>query len=71
MTSFSGMLIWALIIQHEYHNNNPGKLDWSSPNFGRGFGLYILLNTAGNLVQNYLVCLVTSSHGMRFLPPPD
>ncbi|KAG5639098.1 hypothetical protein H0H81_007042 [Sphagnurus paluster] len=36
------------------------KLDWLSPGFGRGFGLYILLNTSGNLVQNYLYWAVGS-----------
>ncbi|TFK39963.1 hypothetical protein BDQ12DRAFT_722161 [Crucibulum laeve] len=60
MTLFSGMLIWALIIQHEYTHKNPGKLDWSSPGFGRRFGMYIMLNTAGNLVQNYLYWSVGS-----------
>ncbi|KAF8075059.1 major facilitator superfamily domain-containing protein [Lyophyllum atratum] len=60
MVVFSGMLIWALIVQHQYSGNNPGKLDWLSPGFGRGFGLYIMLNTAGNMVQNYLYWSVGS-----------
>ncbi|RDB23863.1 hypothetical protein Hypma_009038 [Hypsizygus marmoreus] len=59
-TVFSGFLIWALIIQHHYTHHPPGKLDWLSPGFGRGFGLYIMLNTAGNLVQNYLYWAVGS-----------
>lgn len=37
--------------------NATGKLDWTSPQFGRGFGLYILLNAFGNGVQNYLYWL--------------
>lgn len=57
MTVFTGVLVWALIIQHEYTHKNPGKLDWTSPGFGRGFGLAIMLGTAGNLVQNYLVII--------------
>jgi len=60
MAVFSGILIWALVIQHEYSGKNPGKLDWLSPGFGRGFGLYIMLNTAGNMVQNYLYWSVGS-----------
>ncbi|KAF9005977.1 major facilitator superfamily domain-containing protein [Cyathus striatus] len=60
LTLFSGMLIWALIIQNAYIKNNPGKLDWLSRGFGRGFGMYIMLNTAGNLVQNYLYWAVGS-----------
>lgn len=43
MTLFSGMLIWALVIQHEYLHHPPGKLDWTSKGFGRGFGLCALL----------------------------
>lgn len=77
ITLFSGMLGWALIVQHEFTNNNPGKLDWEGfPRFGRGFGLCeskcplrpprnrpadahpvrkdVMLNTAGNVLQNYL-----------------
>ncbi|RDB23856.1 hypothetical protein Hypma_009037 [Hypsizygus marmoreus] len=60
MSAFSGILIWALVIQHEYSHKNPGKLDWLSPGFGRGFGLYIMLNSAGNMVQNYLYWAVGS-----------
>lgn len=52
------MWIWALVVQHEYSQRNPGKLDWLSPGFGRGFGLYIMLNTSGNCVQNYLYFLI-------------
>ncbi|KAG6910232.1 hypothetical protein DXG01_012367 [Tephrocybe rancida] len=60
MVTFSGILVWALILQHEYEKRKPGKLDWLSPGFGRGFGLYIMLNTAGNMVQNYLYWAVGS-----------
>ncbi|GLB41725.1 putative ion channel regulatory protein UNC-93 [Lyophyllum shimeji] len=60
MAVFSGILIWALVVQHAYSAKNPGKLDWSSPGFGRGFGLYIMLNTAGPMVQNYLYWAVGS-----------
>jgi len=60
MAIFSCILIWALIIQHEYTGKHPGVLDWLSPGFGRGFGLYIMLNTAGSMVQNYLYWAVGS-----------
>ncbi|KAF9453594.1 MFS general substrate transporter [Macrolepiota fuliginosa MF-IS2] len=60
MSVFTGILVWAMIIQYEYTHKNPGKLDWTSPGFGRGFGLYIMLGTAGNLVQNYLYWIVGS-----------
>ncbi|GAA6042160.1 hypothetical protein JCM8097_004991 [Rhodosporidiobolus ruineniae] len=57
---FSGMLIWALVVQHQFTAHNPGKLDWTDTtgNFGKGFGLYILINSSGNGVQNYLYWLV-------------
>ncbi|KXN86553.1 hypothetical protein AN958_09857 [Leucoagaricus sp. SymC.cos] len=54
LSVFTGIIVWAMILQHEFPTVNPGKLDWSSPGFGRAFGLYIMLSTAGNLVQNYL-----------------
>lgn len=54
MVLFSGMLIWAIALQHEYTHHPPGKLDWTSKNFGRGFGFYVMINTSGNLLQNYL-----------------
>ncbi|KAF5373346.1 hypothetical protein D9615_007462 [Tricholomella constricta] len=60
MVTFTGILIWALVVQHIYTGKNPGKLDWLSPGFGRGFGLYIMLNTSGNMVQNYLYWAVGS-----------
>lgn len=52
------MWIWALIVQNDFNNRNPGKLDWLSPGFGRAFGLYLMLNTCGNCVQNYLYFLI-------------
>ncbi|GAA5988888.1 hypothetical protein JCM11641_002111 [Rhodosporidiobolus odoratus] len=62
ITLFSSTLIWALVVQHQFWKENPGKLDWSEEGgrgkFGRGFGLYILLNAFGNGVQNYLYWLV-------------
>ncbi|KIJ33532.1 hypothetical protein M422DRAFT_233675 [Sphaerobolus stellatus SS14] len=60
LTLFSGVLIWALILQHIYTHKNPGKMDWLTPGFGRGFGLYLMLNASGNLVQNYLYWAVGS-----------
>ncbi|GJN94059.1 hypothetical protein Rhopal_007123-T1 [Rhodotorula paludigena] len=57
VTLFSAMLVWAVVVQKIYTDTNPGKLDWTSPQFGRGFGLYILLNAFGNGVQNYLYWL--------------
>lgn len=55
---FSSLWIWALIIQHEFTAHRPVALDWTSPGFGRAFGLYIMLNTCGNMVQNYLYFLI-------------
>ncbi|GAA5881917.1 hypothetical protein JCM3774_001295 [Rhodotorula dairenensis] len=61
MTLFSGILIWAIVVQHGFTQNNPGKLDWTDTTgqFGKGFGLYIMLNAAGNCVQNYLYWLIS------------
>jgi hypothetical protein len=56
------MLVWAIVVQHHYTHHPPGKLDWTSPNFGRGFGLYVMINVAGNCVQNYL-CTFLVFHG--------
>ncbi|KPV73159.1 uncharacterized protein RHOBADRAFT_38784 [Rhodotorula graminis WP1] len=58
-TLFLGMLVWALVIQHEFETNNPGKLDWTSAGFGRGFGMYVMLNAAGNALQNYLYWIMS------------
>lgn len=69
MTVFSGMLVWERNVQNTYAKRNPGNLDWSSPKFGRGFGLYIMLNTTGNLLQNYLVCSLRESHVWTDLDP--
>ncbi|KAB5585028.1 hypothetical protein GE09DRAFT_1166021 [Coniochaeta sp. 2T2.1] len=55
---FTLMWIWVMIVQHGYEANPPKGLDWSSPGFGRGFGMYIMLQTTGNMVQNYLYFLV-------------
>ncbi|GAA5895603.1 hypothetical protein JCM8208_005278 [Rhodotorula glutinis] len=58
-TLFLGMLVWALVIQHEFEAKNPGKLDWTSAGFGRGFGMYVMLNAAGNALQNYLYWIMS------------
>jgi hypothetical protein len=55
---FTLLWIWVLIVQHDFEYQNPGKLDWTSPGFGRAFGIYIMLQTAGNMVQNYLYFLI-------------
>jgi hypothetical protein len=48
-----------MYIQHEYEFITKHKgLDWTTPGFGRGFGMYIMLQTIGNMVQNYLYFLV-------------
>lgn len=60
-TLFSGILIWAIVVQHQFTEHNPGKLDWTDKTgqFGKGFGLYVMLNAAGNCVQNYLYWLIS------------
>ncbi|KAL8297914.1 hypothetical protein RB597_007089 [Gaeumannomyces tritici] len=55
---FTLVWVWVMVVQHEYTEKHPGALDWLSPGFGRGFGIYIMLNTLGNVVQNYLYFLV-------------
>ncbi|KAK4450147.1 major facilitator superfamily domain-containing protein [Podospora aff. communis PSN243] len=56
---FTLMWIWVMYIQHEYEFvTKPKGLDWTTPGFGRGFGMYIMLQTIGNMVQNYLYFLV-------------
>jgi hypothetical protein len=47
-----------MIVQHGFEQNRPDYLDWDSPGFGRAFGAYIMLQTSGNLVQNFLYFLV-------------
>ena len=47
-----------MIVQHDFTHNPPVGLDWTDPGFGRAFGIYIMLQTVGNLVQNYLYFLV-------------
>lgn len=57
--AFTLMWIWVLIVQHDLQYNPPqAVLDWVSPGFGRAFGMYIMLQTFGNMVQNYLYFLV-------------
>ncbi|KAI9899484.1 hypothetical protein N3K66_005945 [Trichothecium roseum] len=55
---FTTMWIWVLIVQHGFEQQRPDYLDWTSPGFGRAFGIYIMLQTTGNVVQNYLYFLV-------------
>ena len=57
--SFTLMWIWVMIVQHDLQYNTPATaLDWLSPGFGRAFGMYIMLQTTGNMVQNYLYFLM-------------
>lgn len=55
---FTSLWIWVLIVQHGFEQKRPDYLDWTSPGFGRAFGLYIMLQTSGNMVQNYLYFLI-------------
>ncbi|CAG9944844.1 unnamed protein product [Clonostachys rosea f. rosea IK726] len=55
---FTLLWIWVLIVQHGFEQKKPATLDWSSPGFGRAFGIYIMLQTSGNMVQNFLYFLV-------------
>ncbi|KAK8035842.1 major facilitator superfamily domain-containing protein [Apiospora marii] len=56
--AFTLLWVWVLVVQHEYEARPPKGLDWASPGFGRGFGVYIMLQTVGNVVQNYLYFLI-------------
>ncbi|BGO95905.1 hypothetical protein NBRC10512_005501 [Rhodotorula toruloides] len=60
-TLFSGILVWAIVVQHQFTQHNPGKLDWTdkSGRFSKGFGMLIMLNASGNAVQNYLYWLIS------------
>ncbi|UPK98529.1 hypothetical protein LCI18_009464 [Fusarium solani-melongenae] len=55
---FTSLWIWVLIVQHGFEQKRPDYLDWTSPGFGRAFGIYIMLQTSGNMVQNYLYFLI-------------
>ncbi|KAI6461010.1 hypothetical protein MCOR17_006498 [Pyricularia oryzae] len=55
---FTLIWIWVFVVQYDFNKENPGALDWLSPGFGRAFGAYIMLNTVGNMVQNFLYFLV-------------
>jgi hypothetical protein len=55
---FTFLWIWVLIVQHGFEQSRPETLDWVSPGFGRAFGIYIMMQTIGNMVQNYLYFLV-------------
>jgi hypothetical protein len=55
---FTSLWIWVLIVQHGFEQKRPDYIDWTDPGFGRAFGIYIMLQTSGNLVQNYLYFLV-------------
>jgi hypothetical protein len=58
MGLFTSLWIWVLIVQHGFEQKRPDYLDWTSPGFGRAFGIYIMLQTSGNMVQNYLYFLI-------------
>ena len=49
----SSTWIWAVIIQNEYSHTLP-TLDWSNPDFGRGFGLYMFERLSLGIVENYI-----------------
>lgn len=55
---FTLLWIWVLIVQHDFVVDPPEAIDWTSPKFGRAFGMYIMLQTSGNVVQNYLYFLM-------------
>ncbi|CRG83304.1 Anoctamin-3 [Talaromyces islandicus] len=52
MVLFGGTWIWGTVIQHEYGLDKPA-LDWVDSGFGRGWGLYIMLQVNFALSYNY------------------
>lgn len=55
---FTLLWIWVIIVQHGFSQKKPPTLDWTTPGFGRAFGAYIMLQTSGNMVQNFLYFLI-------------
>ncbi|EST08703.1 Ion channel regulatory protein, UNC-93 [Kalmanozyma brasiliensis GHG001] len=49
---------WAIYIMHEYHVTEPKPtFDWTTPGYGRGFGVYIFLQIGFNVMYelNYWI----------------
>lgn len=49
---------WAIYIMHEYHTTVPKpSFDWTTPGYGRGFGVYIFLQIGFNVMYelNYWI----------------
>lgn len=42
MTLFGAVWVWGAVVQSGYEKNKPA-LDWVDPGFGRGWGLYLML----------------------------
>ncbi|OKL59469.1 hypothetical protein UA08_05105 [Talaromyces atroroseus] len=55
----SATWIWAVYIQDEYRKTDP-TLDWGSPAFGRGFGLYMLQSVSLATVENYIYWCISN-----------
>lgn len=49
----SATWIWAVYVQNEYRRTRP-SLDWVTPGFGRGFGVYVLERFSVGMVENYI-----------------
>jgi hypothetical protein len=52
MVMSGGVWVWAVVIQHKYHNNPPA-LDWVDEGFGEGWALYVFQQVEFALTYNY------------------
>jgi hypothetical protein len=55
-----GVYIWSIVMQAQFKNKNPGKIDWDDGLYARSFLPYFFVQTTGPLSQSYMYWLLSS-----------
>jgi hypothetical protein len=55
-----GVYIWSIVMQAQFKNNSPGKIDWDDSMYARSFLPYFFVQTTGPLSQSYMYWLLSS-----------
>lgn len=55
-----GVYIWSIVMQTQFKNHSPGKIDWDDSLYARSFLPYFFVQTTGPLSQSYMYWLLSS-----------
>lgn len=55
-----GVYIWSIVMQAQFNNSNPGKIDWIDSKYAAAFLPYFFVQTTGPLSQSYGFWLLSS-----------